>query len=112
MASVNKVIIVGNLGKDPELKTTTSGTSVCNLSIATAYKPKEGEEKTEWHRVTVWGKTAENCAKYLKKGSSAYFEGRLETRKYEKDGQERYSTEIVADMVQFLGGKPSAEGGF
>jgi single-strand DNA-binding protein len=108
MGSVNKVILVGNLGADPELKATPSGKSVCNLRIATSesWKDKSGakQEKTEWHRVTVWGDTAENCGKYLAKGRSVYIEGRLETRSYEKDGSKRYSTDVVADRVVFLGG--------
>jgi single-strand DNA-binding protein len=109
MGSVNKVILVGNLGSDPELKYTPSNRPVCNLSIATneAFKDKAGErqERTEWHRVTIWGEQAEACAKYLSKGRSAYFEGRLQTRSWDdKDGKKRYSTEIVADRVTFLGG--------
>lgn len=109
MSSVNKVILIGNLGADPELKYTPSNRAVCNLRIATseAFKDKSGQrqEKTEWHRVTAWGVTAENCGKFLAKGRSLYVEGRLETRSYEdKSGQKRYSTEIVADRVVFLGG--------
>lgn len=109
-SSVNKVILVGNLGKDPEVNETKSGTSVCSLSIATtsSYKDKKGEwqEKTEWHRVTVWGKRAESCGTYLSQGRQVYVEGRLETRKWQdKDGNDRYTTEIVASDVQFLGGK-------
>src|SRR5437762_3177861 len=108
MGSVNKVIIIGNLGADPELKATPSGTSVCNMRIATTetWKDKGGQkqEKTEWHRVTVWGVMGENCAKYLAKGRSVYVEGRLETRSYEKDGQKHYATDIVATNVVFLGG--------
>jgi len=108
MASINKVIIIGNLGADPELRY-AGDRAVCNLSVATtdAWKDKasgEKKEKTEWHRVAVWGATAENCAKYLQKGRSVYVEGRLETRSYEKDGVRRYSTDIIADRVQFLGG--------
>jgi single-strand DNA-binding protein len=102
--SVNKVIIIGNLGRDPELNHTKSGTPVCNLSVATSSK-KGGEEVTEWHRVTCWEKTAEHCAKYLSKGRQVYVEGRLQTRKWEKDGQDHYTTEIVAWSVQFLGSK-------
>src|SRR5688500_7456925 len=102
-ASLNRVTLIGNLGADPELKSAGS-TSVCNLSIATSYKPKDKEEITEWHRVTVFGKTAENCAKYLQKGRSVYVDGRLQTRSYEKDGIKRYSTDIVATDVKFLGG--------
>lgn len=108
MGSVNKVILVGNLGADPELKYTPSSRPLCNLRIATTevYKDKSGQrqEKTEWHRVTVWGDTAENCNKYLSKGRSVYVEGRLQTRSYDKDGQKHYATDIVADKVVFLGG--------
>lgn len=108
MGSVNKVILVGNLGADPELKHTPSNRAVCNLRIATTetWKDKGGakQEKTEWHRVTVWGDMADNCAKYLSKGRSVYIEGRLETRSYDKDGQKHYATDIVASNVVFLGG--------
>lgn len=108
MASVNKVILVGNLGKDPELKYTQGGVAFCNFSLATTdnWTDQGGQrqEKTEWHRITVWKKQAENCAKYLKKGSSAYVEGRLQTRSWDdQSGQKRYATEVVADNVKFLG---------
>lgn len=107
MASLNKVQIIGNLGQDPELRHTGSGQSVCTMSIATTdkYKDKDGndQEKTEWHRVIVWGKQGENCAKYLAKGKPCYVEGKLQTRKWTDNNQiERYSTEIVAQSVQFL----------
>jgi single-strand DNA-binding protein len=109
MASVNKVILIGNLGNDPEMRTTQTGTSVANLSIATneVFKDATGtrQERTEWHRVVVFGKTAENCGKYLSKGRSVYVEGRLQTRKWtDQSGQDRYMTEIVANQVTFLGG--------
>lgn len=108
MGSVNKVILVGNLGADPELKYTPQSRALCNLRIATTevYKDKSGQKKeqTEWHRVTVWGDQAENCNKYLAKGRSVYVEGRLQTRSYEKDGQKHYTTDIVADKIVFLGG--------
>jgi single-strand DNA-binding protein len=108
MGSVNKVILVGNLGADPELKYTPSSRPLCNLRIATTdvFKDKSGQrqERTEWHRVTVWGDTAENCNKYLSKGRSVYVEGRLQTRSYDKEGQKHYATDIVADRVVFLGG--------
>lgn len=108
MGSVNKVILVGNLGADPELKYMPSSRPVCNLRIATTevYKDKSGakQETTEWHRVTVWGDTAENCSKYLVKGQSVYVEGRIQTRSYEKDGIKHYATDVVADKVVFLGG--------
>ena len=107
MGSVNKVILVGNLGADPELKYTPSSRPLCNLRIATTdvFKDKSGQrqEKTEWHRVTVWGDQAENCNKYLAKGRSVYIEGRLQTRSYDKEGQKHYATDVVADRVVFLG---------
>ena len=106
--SVNKVILVGNLGKDPELRYTASGTAVCNFSIATteSYKDRDGnrQEKTEWHNIVVWRQLAEICGKYLTKGKQIYIEGKLQTRKWEdRDGNTRYSTEIVADQMQMLG---------
>ena len=109
MGSVNKVILVGNLGADPELKYTPSNRPLCNLSVATneVFKDKSGarQERTEWHRVTVWGEQAETCSKYLAKGRSVYVEGRLQTRSWDdKEGKKRYSTDIVADRVVFLGG--------
>lgn len=109
--SVNKAILVGRLGRDPEGRYTQSGTPVCNLSIATTRRVKnkatdQWEEETEWHRVSVFGKTADACTTYLAKGREVYVEGRIRTRSYEdKDGVKRYSTEVVADVVQFLGGK-------
>jgi len=115
MGSVNKVILVGNLGADPELKYTPSQRPLCNLRIATTevFKDKGGQrqEKTEWHRVTVWGDTAENCNKYLAKGRSVYIEGRLQTRSYDKDGQKHYATDVVADKVVFLGSGGGGGGG-
>jgi single-strand DNA-binding protein len=116
MGSVNKVILIGNLGADPELKYTPTSRPLCNLRIATTevYKDKSGQrqEKTEWHRVTVWGDQAENCSKYLSKGRSVYVEGRLQTRSYDKDGQKHYATDVVADRVVFLGsGGGGASGG-
>jgi single-strand DNA-binding protein len=117
MGSVNKVILVGNLGADPELKYTPSNRPVCNLSIATneVWKDKNGQkqERTEWHRVTVWGEPAEHCQKYLAKGRTVYVEGRLQTRSWDdKEGKKRYTTEVISDRVVFLGGQgPSAEGG-
>ena len=116
MGSVNKVILVGNLGADPELKYTPTSRPLCNLRIATTevYKDKSGQrqEKTEWHRVTVWGDQAENCNKYLAKGRSVYIEGRLQTRKYtDKEGIEKYSTEVVGDRMQLLGGREGGGGG-
>lgn len=115
MSGVNKVIIIGRLGADPELKTVTGGQSVCRLSVATSenWTDREGQkqERTEWHRVVVWGKLAELCGKYLSKGRQAYIEGRLQTRSWEdQQGQKRYSTEVVANTVQFLGGGQMSEG--
>ena len=115
MGSVNKVILVGNLGADPELKYTPSSRALCNLRIATTevFKDKGGQrqERTEWHRVTVWGDQAENCSKYLAKGRSVYIEGKLQTRTYDKDGQKHYATDVVADRVVFLGGGGAGGGG-
>lgn len=111
MASVNKAIIVGNLGKDPESRFMADGKAVCNFSIATtdSWKDKNSGEKkeaTEWHRVSAFGKLAEICGEYLKKGSAVYVEGKIKTRKWQdKDGQDRYTTEIIADQMQMLGGK-------
>lgn len=107
--SVNKVIILGRLGQDPELKYTPSGTAVCNFSLATSesWTDKSGQkqEKTEWHRIVVWGKLAELCNQYLTKGRQAFIEGKLQTRSWEdKDGSKRYATEVLASTVQFIGG--------
>lgn len=111
--SVNKVIILGRLGQDPELKYTPSGAAVCNFSLATSdnWVDKSGQkqEKTEWHRIVVWGKLGELCNQYLAKGRQAFVEGTLQTRSWEgKDGQKRYTTEINAKNVQFIGGQASA----
>ena len=108
--SLNKVMIIGRLGADPEMKTLSSGNSLTTFSLATSenWKDKEGQkqEKTEWHRIVVWGKLAEICGKYLAKGREAYIEGKLQTRSWEdQQGQKRYTTEIVAANVQFLGGQ-------
>jgi single-strand DNA-binding protein len=108
MASVNKVILVGRLGKDPELKYTPAGVAVANFSMATSevFVGKDGQknETTEWHNIVVWNKTAENCSKYLTKGKQAYIEGKLQTRSWDdkQTGQKRYATDIVAHTVQFL----------
>ncbi|MBW2542988.1 MAG: single-stranded DNA-binding protein [Deltaproteobacteria bacterium] len=115
MASVNKVILVGNLGRDPELRYLQSGQPVTNFSLATneAWRDKDGnnQERTEWHRIVVWGKSAENCAQYLQKGRSVYIEGRLQTREWEdKECNKRQTTEVVAQTVQFLGGRGGAGG--
>jgi single-strand DNA-binding protein len=116
MASVNKVILVGNLGRDPELRYTQSGQAVATFSIATTdrWRDKEGanQERTEWHRIVVWGKSAENCAQYLQKGRSAYIEGRLQSNDWEdKEGNKRTTTEVIAQSVQFLGGRGGGAGG-
>lgn len=112
MASVNKVILVGNLGRDPEVRYMPSGDAMANLNIATTdtWKDKGGEkqERTEWHRVVMFGKQAEIAGEYLKKGSQVYIEGRLQTRKWtDKSNIERYTTEIVADRMQMLGSRSS-----
>jgi single-strand DNA-binding protein len=112
--SVNKVILLGRLGQDPELKHTPSGAAVCNFSLATSetWNDKNSgqkQEKTEWHRVVVWGKLAELCNQYLAKGRQAFVEGRLQTRSWDdKQGQKRYTTEINATTVQFIGGQATA----
>jgi len=116
MASVNRVILIGNLGRDPELRYTPSGTAVANFSLATTdrFSNKQGEkqERTEWHRIVAWGRTAELCAQYLSKGRSVYVEGRLQTNEWEdKEGQKRKTTEIVAQTVQFLGGRNPGDSG-
>jgi single-strand DNA-binding protein len=117
MASVNKVIVLGNLGKDPEVRYTPNGSAVCNLRIATTrnWKNKESGEKmeeTEWHSVVLYDRQAEIAGEYLKKGRPVYIEGRLKTRKWQdKDGIDRYTTEIVSDSMQLLGGRDSMGGG-
>jgi single-strand DNA-binding protein len=115
MASVNKVILIGNLGRDPEVRYLPSGDAVANFSIATTekWKDKNGEmqEQTEWHRISFFGRQAEICGEYLRKGSSVYVEGRLQTRKWtDKDGNEKYSTEIRGDRMQMLGGRGGGGG--
>ncbi|MBL8970257.1 MAG: single-stranded DNA-binding protein [Myxococcales bacterium] len=115
MAGVNKAIILGHLGRDPELRYLQSGQPVCKLNIATSRrytnKNNEAVEETEWHRVSVWGKQAEHCNNFLTKGRQVYVEGRLRTSSYDKDGQKHYTTEIVADTVQFIGGRGEGGGG-
>lgn len=110
MASLNKVMLIGNLGRDPEVRYTTSGQPVATFSLATSekFKNKSGdwEERTEWHRVTLWGKQAEIAGEYLAKGRTVFIEGRLQTRKWtDRDGNERSTTEIVGDRMQMLGGR-------
>jgi single-strand DNA-binding protein len=117
MASVNKVIVLGNLGRDPELRYTPSGAAVCNVSIATTrnWKSKdsgERQEETEWHRVVFYDRLAEIAGEYLKKGRPVYVEGRLKTRKWQdKDGKDVYTTEIIAEQMQLLGGREEGGGG-
>ncbi|MBH9577357.1 single-stranded DNA-binding protein [Inhella proteolytica] len=117
MASVNKVIVLGNLGRDPELRYTPSGAAVCNVSIATTrnWKSKdsgERQEETEWHRVVFYDRLAEIAGEYLKKGRPVYVEGRLKTRKWQdKDGRDNYTTEIIAEQMQLLGGREDGGGG-
>jgi single-strand DNA-binding protein len=110
---INKVILIGNLGRDPELRTTQGGSHVANLNIATTERRRDKDgnwsEHTEWHTVVVFGKTADNAAQYLKKGRQVYVEGRLQTRKWQdKSGQDRYTTEVIGDNIRFLG---SGQGG-
>lgn len=116
MASVNKVILIGNLGADPEVRYTQSGTAVANMRIATneTWTDKSGnrQDRTEWHRVVVWGKQGEQCAEYLSKGRSVYVEGKLQTREWmDKEGRKNYSTEVVADRVVFLSTGQGGGGG-
>lgn len=116
MASLNKVMLIGNLGKDPELRYTASGQAVTSFSLATSEKFKDktsGEwvERTEWHKVTLWAKLAELAGEYLAKGKTVYIEGRLQTRKYDKDGVTHYTTEIVGDKMEFLSSKGERSGG-
>jgi len=113
MPSVNKVILMGNLGRDPEVRFMPNGDAVCNFSIATtdSWKDKAGErqEKTEWHNIVMYRRLAEIAGEYLKKGRPVYLEGRLQTRKWQtKEGQDRYTTEIIADSMQMLGGRDGA----
>jgi single-strand DNA-binding protein len=110
MAGVNKVIIVGNVGRDPEVRYTQSGRAVASFSVATSerFQDKDGQnqERTEWHRVVAWGRLAEICGEYLRKGKQVYIEGRLQTRSWEdKEGVKRYTTEIKADQMVMLGGR-------
>jgi len=116
MASLNKVMLIGNLGKDPEVRYTTSGQAVASFSLATSekFKSKNGdwEERTEWHNITLWGRLAEIAGEYLAKGKTVFIEGRLQTRKWQdKDGRDRYTTEIVGDKMQMLSGKGEGGGG-
>ncbi len=112
--SINKAILIGRLGQNPELKYTPSGQAVANFSVATSedWTDKDGKKqsRTEWHRIVVWGKLAELCNQYLSKGRQAYFEGKLQTRQWQsKDGKTNYTTEILANQVVFLGGNNKSE---
>ena len=114
--TVNKAVLIGNLGKDPEIRQANSGTSIANMRIATTDRRKDRDgqwqDVTEWHSVIAFGKTADNIGRFCKKGKQLYIEGRIQTRKWtDKDGRDRYSTEIVADVVRFLGGRGDSEGG-
>ncbi|MEP7100238.1 MAG: single-stranded DNA-binding protein [Burkholderiales bacterium] len=117
MASINKVILIGNLGKDPEVRYMPSGSAICNITVATSrqWKNKDSGEKmeeTEWHRVSLFDRLAEVAGEYLKKGRSVYVEGRLKTRKWtDKEGVERYTTEVIADVMQLLGSREGMGGG-
>jgi single-strand DNA-binding protein len=116
MASLNKVMLIGNLGKDPEVRYTAGGTAVASFSLATSekFKGKSGdwEEKTEWHNITLWARLAEIAGEYLAKGKTVYIEGRLQTRKWQdKEGKDRYTTEIVGEKMQMLSGKGEGGGG-
>jgi len=116
MAGVNRVILIGNIGKDPEMKYFDNGDAVCNFSIATSetWKDKttgEKQERTEWHRISTFKKLAEICGKYLVKGTKIYIEGKLRTRSWEKDGSTHYVTEIIADQMQMLSSKSDNNGG-
>ncbi len=115
MAGLNKVMIIGNLGRDPEIRYSQQGTAVVNFSVATSdtwldKNTGQRQERTEWHRIVVFGKQAENCEKYLSKGRQVYVEGKLQTSTYEKDGQTHYATDIIANIVQFLGNKQDGGG--
>ena len=114
MAGINKAIIVGRLGRDPELRYTPDGTAVANFSVATSeeWKDKnsgEKKERTEWHRIVAWRRLGEICGEYLSKGRQVYIEGKLQTRSWEQDGVTRYTTEIVASQMQMLGSRDSYE---
>lgn len=114
MAGINKVILIGNLGRDPEVRYTPDGTAVANFTIATSERWKdkntgEMQERTEWHRIVAWRKLGEICGEYLSKGKQVYIEGRLQTRSWEKDGVTKYTTEIIASDMKMLGTKADAD---
>ncbi len=111
---VNKVILIGNVGRDPELKALPSGTNLCKFSLATnesRFKDQNGEPHTEWHNIVAWGKLAQLASEYIRKGRQLYIEGRIRTRSYEKNGQKVYYTEIHADTIEFIGSRTDAGGG-
>lgn len=115
-ASLNRVMLIGNLGADPDIRSTQTGKDVANLSVATTdrWKDQSGEwqERTEWHRVVAWGKLAEQCERFLRKGRKVYVEGRIQTREYEdRDGNKRFTTETVAQRVDFLDSRGGSDGG-
>lgn len=115
MASLNKVMLIGNLGKDPELRYTPAGTAVASFSLATSekFKNKDGEyeEKVDWHNVVLWGRQAEVAGEYLTKGKTIYLEGKLQTRKWQdKDGRDRFTTEVVGERMQMIGGRTEGQG--
>jgi single-strand DNA-binding protein len=117
MAAINKVILIGNLGRDPELRRTATGSAVTDFSLATTekFKDRDGnmKEQTEWHNIVAWNRTAETMAQYLKKGSSVYLEGKLRTRSWEDNGVKKYKTEIIVNQFQFLGGRSNdSQGGY
>ncbi|WP_299982269.1 single-stranded DNA-binding protein [Desulfobacula sp.] len=116
MAGLNKVMVIGNLGRDPEIRYSQQGTAVVNFSVATSDEwfdknTNQKQERTEWHRIVVFGKMAETCERYLSKGRQVYVEGKLRTNSYEKDGQTHYATDVIASTVQFLGGRQDNQGG-
>jgi len=112
---INKVILVGNVGRDPEIRALPSGTTLCKFSVATTeprFKDREtGEPHTEWHNIVAWGKLGEICGQYVRRGMQVYLEGRIRTRTYEQDGQKKYFTEVHADVVEFLSRRDSPAGG-
>lgn len=110
MASLNRITLIGRLGRDPEARATPNGLQVANLNVATSYKPKNGDEIVEWHKCVFYGRQAEICEQYLRKGSLVYIEGRVQTRKYtDRDGIERYATEVVGERLQMLGGRDDSQ---
>ena len=112
MSSVNKIILIGNLGKDPEIRYTPQGTALCKFTLATSQKKKDGEDSTQWHKVTMFGKKAEVCGEHLKKGQKVYIEGRIEYGQYQdKEGNTRYTTDIIGYEMQFMTPKHATNSG-